>query len=148
VLDALRRWYAHAPADEAGLASALDHAQRLLRPGARLVVLADPASLPSVPAHRWTGLARHHDVLVVLLCDPIELDPPRATLPFALPQGRAELALDTERVRRRWLETFAAPLHVAMRELPARGPRVMALSTQDPSERCLALLRGAVAQVA
>src|SRR5262245_44307244 len=42
VLDALVRWYAQAPTDDAGLGVALDHAQRLLRPGSRLVLLADP----------------------------------------------------------------------------------------------------------
>lgn len=148
VMDALRRWYARAPEDDVGLAIALDHAQRLLRPGARLVVLADPSSLPAVPMHRWSGLARHHEVDVVLLCDPLELDPPTAALPFALRNGRAEVALDMPAVRARWRDAFAAPLRAATRDLPGRGVRVVALSTQDPSETCLSLMRGPVAQVA
>src|SRR5690606_23987898 len=45
VLDALVRWYARPPGDDAGLEVGLDHAARLLRPGARLLVLADPASV-------------------------------------------------------------------------------------------------------
>ncbi len=52
VLDALVRWYAKPPEDDAGLAIALDHAARLLRPGSRLVILADPASIPSIPESR------------------------------------------------------------------------------------------------
>ena len=52
VLDALVRWYSAAPGDDAGLEVALDHAQRLLRPGSRLLVLADPASVAALP-ERW-----------------------------------------------------------------------------------------------
>ncbi|WP_165924751.1 DUF58 domain-containing protein [Lysobacter sp. N42] len=148
VIDALRRWYAQRPEDDAGLADALEHAQRLLRPGARLVVLADAASLDAVPAHRWVGLARHHEVVLILPCDPLELEPPRMRLPFATPAGRVELPLDAAAVRQRWLEAFAAPLRHALQELPTRGVRAIALSTDEPTERCLAPLRGAVAQVA
>ena len=61
VLDALVRWYAHAPTDDLGLVHALKQAQRLLRPGSRLLVLADPASLPAVPDALWPALAQHHE---------------------------------------------------------------------------------------
>lgn len=148
VLDALRRWYARPPDDDTGLPDALEHAQRLMRPGARLVVLADPSSLDAVPGHRWTGLARHHEMVVIALCDPLELEPPRERLPFALPGARVEVALDAAAVRQRWLDAFAAPLRHALRDLPTRGVRAMALSTDDPSDACLPLLRGAVARVA
>lgn len=148
VIDALVRWYSPPAGDEASLPLALDRAQRLVRPGARLVVLADPGSLAAVPAHRWSGLARHHEVVLVLLCDPLELDPPKATLPFELPTGRAEVALDAPATRQRWLAEFAAPVHAAVEALPGRGVRVMALSTADASEACLPLLRGRVPQVA
>ena len=53
VLDALVRWYAHAPAEDAGISVALDHAQRLLRPGSRVVLLADPRSIATIPEQRW-----------------------------------------------------------------------------------------------
>lgn len=148
VIEALRRWYAQRPEDDAGLGDALEHAQRLLRPGARLVVLAEATSLAGVPAHRWVGLARHHEVVVILPCDPLELDPPRARLPFSTPGGRVEVALDVPAMRQRWLEAFAAPLRHAVRELPGRGVRAVALATDQPTEACLPALRGAVAQVA
>jgi uncharacterized protein (DUF58 family) len=148
VIDALRRWYTQRPDDDAGLPDALEHAQRLMRPGARLVVLADPSSLEPIPAYRWTALARHHEVVVVLLADPIELDPPRARLPFAVDAGRVEVPLDTNLVRQRWLDAFAAPLRHAVRDLPARGLRVVALSTDQPTDACLGALRGPVPQVA
>jgi hypothetical protein len=44
VLDALVRWYAQPPANDAGLTQALASAARLLHPGASVVVLADAAS--------------------------------------------------------------------------------------------------------
>ncbi|MDQ3160611.1 MAG: DUF58 domain-containing protein, partial [Pseudomonadota bacterium] len=58
VLDALVRWYARPPADDAGLEIALDHGARLLRPGSRLIVLADARSYLSVPDRRWPMLAQ------------------------------------------------------------------------------------------
>lgn len=143
VIDALIRWYAQPPDDDAGLPVALERAQRLLRPGARVVILADAASLAPVPAHRWTALARHHEVLVLLLCDPLELDPPHLSLPVALGEGRVEVQLDAAAVRARWLAEFAGPLHDAVAGLPGRGVRVSALSTAQPSEDCLPLLAGA-----
>src|SRR5688572_15657850 len=69
VLDALVRWYAQPPADDDGLGVALDHARRLLRPGSRLVVLADPASIAAIPEQRWPALAMHNEVIVLLLSD-------------------------------------------------------------------------------
>lgn len=148
VIDALARWYAAAPADDLGLPAALDRAQRLMRPGARLVVLADPSSLDGVALHRWTALARHHDVAVVLLHDPLETHPPSARLPLVDGAARLDVPLDDAATRARWLARFAAPLHRANEVLPGRGVRVLALSTADDSEACLAALRGPVARVA
>ena len=148
VIDALARWYAAPPEDDQGLAFALERAQRLLRPGARLVVLADPSSLEPVPLHRWSALARHHDVAIVLVHDPLETTPPAVRLPVAAPGARIDVPLDDAATRQRWLARFAAPLQRATEVLPGRGVRVGALSTTDPSEACLALLDARVARVA
>src|SRR5690606_300327 len=77
VLDALVRWYAAPPGEDAGLEVALDHAARLLRPGARLLVLADAASLAAIPRRRWASLSRLGEATVLVLTDPLETDPPR-----------------------------------------------------------------------
>lgn len=140
VLDALVRWYAQAPEDDAGLPVALDHAQRLLRPGSRLVVLADPRSIADIPQRRWPALSQHQEVIVLLLTDPLEVAPPKAALAFRSGGHRVELDLAAAPQRQRWLQEFAAPVQAAIESLPSRGIRVQALSTQDASESWLPLL--------
>lgn len=132
VLDALVRWYAHPPAVDAGLDAALEQARRLLRPGTRLVVLADPHAAAQVPVPRWRALARHREAILVLLHDPLEMAPPHGTLAFAGGRRRVLLALGRREVRQRWDAVFAAPLHTLMQELPGAGWRVRALSSDAP----------------
>ena len=148
VLDALVRWYAAPPPEDAGLPTALDHAQRLLRPGSRLIVLADPRSVAALPPKRWPVLAQHHEVIVLLLTDPLELLPPTAMLPFRSDDARIELDLADTTQRRRWHDEFARPVEQALTSLPARGVRVQALSTDAASESWLPLLGRARPMVA
>lgn len=140
VLDALVRWYARPPEDDEGLAVALERARRLLRPGARLVVLADPASVAAVPAERWPGLSQHHEVIVLLFTDPLELQPPTQPLPVQSAGQRVELDLGNAAQRRQWQASFVEPVRTALAALPARGVRVQALSTDAPSDDWLPLL--------
>lgn len=147
VLDALVRWYARPPDDNAGLGVALDHARRLLRPGSRLIVLADPTSIRDLPPQRWPALTMHNEVIVLLLSDPLEREPPQAALPFQVMDDggqdgghRVELDLATAAQRQRWRNEFVAPLDAALAQLPARGVRVQVLSTDAPSESWLSLL--------
>ncbi len=145
VLDALVRWYAAPPEEDAGLGVALDHARRVLRPGSRLVVLADPASVAALPAERWPALAMHNEVIVLLLTDPLEQQPPQAVLPFAsaghgVAPHRVQLDLAAAAQRKRWQQEFVAPVQAALAQLPARGVRVQVLATDAPSESWLPLL--------
>lgn len=163
VLDAMVRWYARPPEDDAGLAIALDHADRLLRPGSRLVVLADPLSVASLPPSRWPTLVQHREVIVLLLTDPLEREPPHAKLPFLVQrtlvqraqaqreQSAADRAPATQRIeldlasraqRERWQATFSAPLEEALSILARNGIRARALSTDAPSESWLDLFAG------
>ena len=157
VLDALVRWYSQPPADDAGLPFALDHAARLLRPGSRLVVLADPASIAgddagdsanTWPQARWAGLARHHEVMVVLLVDPLERTPPAAPVVFAAGERRLELDLSAAAQRAAWARAFEGPVARALEQLPARGVRVHALSTEAASDAWLSQLGAATTRVA
>lgn len=142
VLDALARWYSQPPADDAGLAVALDHARRLLRPGSRLVVLADAASIADVPARRWPALALHSEVIVLLLTDPLEQAPPRTQLPFVSGEGgaqarRVQLDLSAKGQLQRWQAAFKVPVQAAIAQLSGYGVRVQTLSTDAASESWL-----------
>ncbi|MBJ7575978.1 DUF58 domain-containing protein [Luteimonas sp. MC1828] len=155
VLDALVRWYATPPADDAGLEVALDHARRLLRPGSRLLVLADPASVAAIPQQRWPALAAHHEVLVLLLTDPLEVEPPRGMLAFSVASSgapsaaaaasggasrtRIELDLASTSERERWRRAFDVEVEDTIATLAARGVRALRLSTADASDAWLAL---------
>ena len=155
VLDALVRWYDAPPADDEGLPFALDHAARLMRPGSRLVVLADPASLAPAdgdasawPSARWAALARHHEVCVLLLVDALERTPPATPLVFASGDARVELDLSSPAQRKAWMQAFDAPVRQLVEDLPMRGVRVHALATDAPSDAWLPLLGRGQARVA
>ncbi|WP_082028877.1 DUF58 domain-containing protein [Xanthomonas sacchari] len=137
VLDALARWYAQPPQDDAGLGMALDHAAKLLRPGSRLTVLADPASAQAVPAARWAALALHNEVELLLLADPLEVQPPRAALPFWASGRRVEVDLLASAAQQRWRAQFVQPLETLAAELPGRGVQVRVLLSDAPSEAWL-----------
>ncbi|HEY0334595.1 MAG TPA: DUF58 domain-containing protein [Stenotrophomonas sp.] len=144
VLDALVRWYAEPPSDDAGLAVALDHAARLLRPGSRLTIFADPRSAAALPASRWSGLGLHHEVVLVLLADPLELTPPARRLPFLAGGQRMELDLGAKPARERWEDAFVAPLKQLCEELPARRVSVRVLTSDAASEAWLMPAQGGI----
>lgn len=148
VLDALVRWYSQPPEEDVGLTVALDHAQRLLRPGSRVVLLADPRSISDIPERRWPALAQHHEVVVLLLTDPLETTPPKSAVPFSTDGHRVEIDLASPAQRQRWLREFASPVEAAIASLPSRGVRVQALSSDAPSESWLPLLGRARPMVA
>lgn len=146
VLDALARWYAQPPSGDAGLEVALDHAARLLRPGARLTVLADARSASKISATRWSGLALHHEVVVIVLVDPLELSPPARALSFDVRGERIAVDLGSQAARARWQAEFVAPLQQLATLLQSRGVRLHRLSTDDASDAWLSggtLMRGA-----
>ncbi|MDB6164661.1 MAG: hypothetical protein JWL98_2093 [Xanthomonadaceae bacterium] len=140
VLDALVRWYTRPPEDDAGLTVALDHARRLLRPGSRVILLSDPASVAAVPVQRWPALSMHNEVIVLLLADPLEVEPPKAALPFNAAGHRIELDLATAGQRQRWRQEFMGPIEAALAQLPARGVRVQLLPGNASSDAWLPLL--------
>lgn len=144
VLDALSRWYAEPPAEDAGLGVALDHAGRLLRPGSRLTVFADPHSAAALPLARWSALALHHEVVLVLLVDPLELAPPPRQLPFFSGGRRVELDLGSAATREGWSREFLEPLQHLRETLPARRVAVRVLRSDDSSDAWLGAGGGSV----
>lgn len=137
VLDALVRWYERPPADDQGLAVALDHAARLLRPGSRMIVLADPHSVAAIPQSDWPRWAAHHEISVVMLFDALEASPPASSLPFQAGGSRVELDLADAGQRQRWQQFFSEPMQAAVRGLPLRGVRAYALRGDAASESWL-----------
>lgn len=138
VLDALHRWYSGPPADDAGLSFALERAARIVRPGARVVVLADPRGAVKVPQSTWSALGRHQEVIVVLLTDPLELDPPAAELSFIAGGQRVEVDLQAQAGREHWQRSFGEPLRQLCQSLPGRRIAVHVLACDQDSDAWLA----------
>lgn len=139
VLDALVRWYARRPDADDGLDVALEHAERVLRPGSRLLVVADPASIAAVPARRWPALGMHSQVVVLMAVDPLEADPPRENLAVDAGGQRLELDLASPAQRGRWHDVFGAPLDSALARLPSWGVRAAALPCDGAGDDWLPL---------
>ncbi len=138
VLDALSRWYSHPPADDAGLEQALQQAQRVLRPGARLLVLAEPQRAASIAVARWAALAQHHEIELLLMVDPLELQPPSERLDFFADGQRVRLDLQAADVRRDWQSHFVEPLQRLQETLSARRVSVHVIATDASSASWLA----------
>lgn len=139
VLDALVRWYhpSSSSPTRGGLSVALAQAARLLHPGARMLVLADPAGALAVAPALWSALSMHVDVRLLLLVDPLEQEPPVCALPLSTPHGRLELNLAARSAREAWHATFVAPVETLCRSLPGRRIQVQVLSTTDASDAWL-----------
>lgn len=133
VLETLRRWYTAPPDDDAGLPVAIDHALRVSRPGTRIVLLAEPASILAVEPARWAALSRHNEVIALLLTDTFEQQPPSARLPFATAGSRIELDLAGKAQRAQWSKDFSMPLDEATALLKARGIRAIELPADADS---------------
>ncbi|HET7843871.1 MAG TPA: DUF58 domain-containing protein [Xanthomonadales bacterium] len=140
VLDALVRWYAAPPAEDAGFAKAVETATRLAKPGSRIVALVDPRSTEAVPDARFTALAAHMDAIAVLVVDPLELEPPAERVAFRAGDARIELDLGDRDVRGRWTHTFAERFAADRERLQRLGWRVLALRTNDDPAAVLGAL--------
>ena len=87
-------------------------------------------------------------MVVLLLTDPLETDPPLRQLPFAAGDRRIELDLASPAQREAWQGEFQAPLERALDRLPSRGVQVRTLSTDAASDAWLVALGRAQSQVA
>lgn len=148
VLDAFARWYARPPDNDLGLDHALLSAARLLHPGARIVVLADAGSIEAIAQGRLAALAAHHDLLVLLQADALELDPPHDLLPFVADGERIELDLSRHAVLAEWQGQFATRIEEQSQRLHALGARVRTLRTDDAVEHLLTALLPTAREVA
>ncbi|MEZ5461382.1 MAG: DUF58 domain-containing protein [Dokdonella sp.] len=138
VLRALRDWDHAATSERESLASALERARRLLRPGTRLVLITDGFS---ADADAWPVLARcagRHELGCILVTDALEQDPP--------PPGRYALIMAGEKrtldfgnrtLRSTWSRPFETVHETARREFIRLGARVVELTTDDDVRRAI-----------
>ena len=85
---------APAQGGERAFAQAMAALRRVARPGSLVVILSDFADFSRAAQSYVSGVARHSEVLAVLLSDPLErrLPPPGR---YRLVSGEAEMAIDT-----------------------------------------------------
>jgi hypothetical protein len=112
VLRALHEWDAVAAQGRVivPLSRALQRAQRLARPGSRIVVLGDGFDCDAAAEPALSLLARHCDVSAVLLTDPLEHQaPPPARYALHSEQGgQVLLDFSAASTRARWTQLFEA----------------------------------------
>ncbi len=139
VLRALRDWDHAAGAETETLASALERARRLLRPGTRLILLSDGYSADD---EAWPVLARcagRHELGCILVSDVLEQAPPPPGR-YALSSGGERRMLDfgSRKLREEWPTPFAAMRERMRREFTRLGARVVELTTDADVRRSIA----------
>lgn len=143
LLAALCRWQP-APGDPEArvrpVSAVLDEASRALRPGSRVLLAVDPWRLDEAAIDRMVALHRHHDLILALLADPLELEPPpRGRLPIS--DGGRTLWLDTGSMAVR--EAWQRELSGRARALTARLRRAgLAAGLVSPAEDVVEALAG------
>jgi uncharacterized protein (DUF58 family) len=145
-LAALVQWSAGEPESPQphALSHALEKISPLLRPGSRILLLIDPASLDERALQVLNRVRAHHDIAACLLADALELVPP--------PPGRYLASLAGQR---RWLlrksaddpTDWLSPVQACREEarllLRRKGVRARVVAAQDDPVRALrALLQG------
>lgn len=139
ILGSLARWYARPPQTGTALDDTLRNAQRLLRPGSRVLVLSDPLGAASIEPARWSALAMHNQVLVVLLVDSLELDPPAEHLDFRADGQDIRLDMSSNAQRRAWQHVFVDPIEKVRETLAGAGVAMHVLTTDAPSDEWVPL---------
>jgi uncharacterized protein (DUF58 family) len=139
VLRALRDWDHAAGAETETLASALERARRLLRPGTRLILLSDGYSADDTA---WPVLARcagRHELGCILVSDVLEQAPPPPGR-YALSSGGERRMLDfgNRQLREEWPTPFVEMRERMRREFTRLGARVVELATDADVRRAIA----------
>jgi uncharacterized protein (DUF58 family) len=153
LLDAIERWQPVGRADTtrepATLARALDHMNRLLRPGSRVLLLLDPRSLDAAAGSALTRLHAHHDIAALLIADALELAaPPRGDYRVGDGQNIAHAHLETDLARARWNRHFIEQQEAAAAILKRNAVRHRIVSTRDDPVAALRALLGKPAREA
>ena len=138
VLRALRDWDQVANEQRESLASALERARRLLRPGTRLILISDGFSADEAA---WPLLARcaaRQELGCILVSDALELAPP-APGRYALSSAGRRLTLDfsDHQLREQWPQPFSAVRERVRSEFRRLGARVVEVTTDTDARRAI-----------
>lgn len=141
VLRALHEWDAIAAQGRVvvPLSRALQRAQRLARPGSRIVLLGDGFDCDAATEPALSLLARHCDVTAVLLTDPLEHQaPPPARYALHSEQGgQVLLDFSASSTRVRWTQLFEARRAHWLDMLRRRSLSSMMLDTHAEPETAM-----------
>jgi len=151
LLEKLCRWQADSsalPGSDAvrnvELAAALQRVERMLRPGSHLLLLLDPRSIDDACMRMLGRLRQHHDVLVALVLDRLEVaPPPPGRYPVRDDQGRSWLDIgggDTPDAWRRYFDTRWQETRDRLHRVGIASRCVV--TDEDPVEALRDLLRG------
>lgn len=147
VLGALVRWDRLGDAQAEQLSDALTRARRLVHPGSRMLLLTDGLCTDEAARAALSRLARRAEVMVLIIADALELQPPPpGGYAFETPDGRIEADLRTPASRLRFRDKLGAGHRALAAACDAAGVRwrrigggedpVAALSTLfDPPRR-------------
>lgn len=138
VLRALRDWDHAAGTDFESLASALERARRLLRPGTRLIVISDGFSADE---EAWPVLVRcagRHELGCILISDPLEhTAPPPGRYALSSQGTRRTLDFADKGLRTRWPKPFDTLRERVRDEFTRLGARVIEVSTDADARRAI-----------
>ncbi len=114
-----------------GLGQALRRAREVLRPGSLVLVICDERALGDVAEQQLALLARHCDLILLPLSDPLDHALPAAgLLRFADAHARLELDTADAELRQTWRERAAARVLRWQRLAQKLGVLLLPLSTQ------------------
>ena len=138
VLRALRDWDQVANDQRESLASALERARRLLRPGTRLILISDGFSADEAA---WPVLARcaaRQELGCILVADALELAPPTPGR-YALSSAGRRRTLDfsDRQLREQWPQPFSVVRERVRSEFRRLGARVVEVATDTDVRRAV-----------
>jgi uncharacterized protein (DUF58 family) len=130
--DWLRHEHPETTEREAPFTLAMASLRRVARPGSLVVILSDFLGINRAAQSYLSSVARHNEVLAVVLSDPLEreLPPPGR---YRLVRDDEELAIDThaQAARRDYRDAFESRAHELEHFCQRYGIHLMPLSTDD-----------------
>jgi len=140
-LGALARWDALAGASgdtDEPLSSAIDRAQRLAASGTRICLFSDGWCTDSSAAAALARVARHVDLRVVIVVDPIERElAPKGSYVFEAGADRRKVDLASARVRAQFRDDLARGWRMLAEACDATGVARTTYTTRDEPDAVL-----------